>query len=151
MNDFMRSDSKDAGPNGIDARAAAGSTQQQPMKEKNYMFVPPFDSLLRAIGITREEFENSAEVVIPTELFKLLLQVTVVNSDFNTKAYLKANPDVAEAIRNGSTEDARVHYVGFGFFEGRDGATPEVDEAWYLRTYSDVAGGVRSGQIIRPA
>jgi hypothetical protein len=151
MNDFMRLDTKDAGPNVIEARPMAGSTQQQPMKERNYMFVPPFDSLLRAIGITRDEFENSAEVVIPTELFKLLLQVTVVNSDFNTKGYLKANPDVAEAIRNGSTENARVHYVGFGFFEGRDGATPEVDEAWYLRTYTDVAAGVRSGQIASAA
>jgi hypothetical protein len=151
MNDFMRLDSKDTGSNGFEGRVAAGSTQQQPIKEKNYMFVPPFDSLLRAISITRDEFDNSAEVVIPTELFKLLLQVTVVNSDFNKKAYLKANPDVAEAIRNGSTEDAQVHYVGFGFFEGRDGATPEVDEAWYLRTYTDVAAGVRSGQIASAA
>jgi hypothetical protein len=147
----MRLDSKDAGSNGIDARVAAGSAQQQPIKEKSYMFVPQFDSLLRAIGITRDEFESSTEVVIPTELFKLLLQVTVVNSDFNAKSYLRANPDVAEAIRSGSIEDAQVHYVGFGFFEGREGATPEVDEAWYLRTYTDVAGGVRSGQIASAA
>ena len=102
MNDFMRFDSKDAGSNEFEARAAASSAKQTSMKESNYMFVPPFNSLLRAIGITREEFENSAEVVIPTELFKLLLQVTIVNSDFNTVGYLKANPDVAEAIRNGS-------------------------------------------------
>jgi hypothetical protein len=34
MNDFMRLDSKDAGPNVIDARPMAGSAQQQPMKEK---------------------------------------------------------------------------------------------------------------------
>jgi hypothetical protein len=153
MNDFMRFDSKDADANGSDARIAAGSTQQRPIKEKNYMFVPQFDSLLRAIGITRDEFENSTAVVIPTGTTynKLLLQVTLANSDFNAKAYLKANPDVAEAIRNGSIEDARVHYVGFGFFEGRDGATPDVDEAWYLRTCTDVAGGVRSGQIASAA
>jgi hypothetical protein len=111
------------------------------------MYVPPLDSLLNAIGITRNEFENSAEVVIPTELFKLLLQVTVANSDFNVKGYLTTNSDVAEAVRSGSIEDARNHYVGFGFFEGRGGATPEVDEAWYLNTYIDVAEGVRSGQI----
>ena len=111
------------------------------------MYVPPFDSLLQAIGITRAEFETSRTVEIPTELFKLLLQVTVANSDFNESGYLKANPDVADAVRRGSTEYARVHYVGFGFFEGRWGVTPEVDEAWYLRTYTDVADGVRTGQI----
>ena len=111
------------------------------------MYVPPFDSLLKAIGLTRAEFERSTEVRIPTELFKLLLQIAIANSDFNTNGYLKTNPDVADAVRNRPIEDARIHYVGFGFFEGRGGATPDVDEAWYLRTYTDVADGVRSGQI----
>jgi hypothetical protein len=122
-------------------------SQQSAENEGYYMYVPPLDSLLKAIGLTRTEFESSAEVVIPTELFKLLLQVTVANSDFNMKGYLTTNSDVAEAVRNGSIADARVHYIGFGFFEGRLGATPEVDEAWYLRNYSDVADGVKSKQI----
>ena len=64
------------------------------------MYVPPFNSLLKAIGLNRAEFERSAEVHIPTELFKLLLQIAIANSDFNTKGYLKANPDVADAVRN---------------------------------------------------
>lgn len=131
----------------VNRQNGAGSAQQQGMDITNYMYVPPFDSLLTAIGMTRAEFERSDEVTIPTELFKLLLQVAVANSDFNRTGYLHSNPDVAAAMRNGSVEDARVHYVGFGFFEGRTGATPEVDEAWYLRTYTDVADGVRSGQI----
>lgn len=131
----------------VNRQNGARFAQQQGMDIISYMYVPPFDSLLRAIGMTRAEFERSTEVRIPTELFKLLLQVAVANSDFNTKGYLRANPDVADAVRNGTTEDARIHYVGFGFFEGRNGATPEVDEPWYLRTYTDVADGVKSGQI----
>ena len=78
--------------------------------------------------MTRAEFERSTEVSIPTELFKLLLQVAIANSDFNEKGYLKINPDVADAVKSRAIQDARLHYVGFGFFEGRGGATPEVDE-----------------------
>nr|WP_294525628.1 hypothetical protein [uncultured Rhodopila sp.] len=115
------------------------------------MYVPPFDSLLKAIGLTLEEFDSSAEVVIPTQLFRLLLQVTIANSDFNAKGYLEANPDVSESIRSGFTEDPRLHYVGFGFFEGRGGATPDVDEEWYLGNYTDVAEGIKSGQIASAA
>jgi hypothetical protein len=111
------------------------------------MYVPPFDSLLKAIGTTPVEFESSTEVLVPKELLRLLLQVAVANSDFNEVGYLRENPDIAAAIRSGKIEDSLLHYVGFGYFESRDGATPDVDEAWYLRTYADVADGVRSGQI----
>ncbi len=111
------------------------------------MYVPPFDSLLQAIGLTRTEFEASTQVTIPAELFKLLLQVAVANSDFNAVGYLRDNPDVADAVRSAKIEDPRLHYVGFGFFEGRLGATPEVDERWYLSTHADVAKAVKSGEI----
>jgi hypothetical protein len=111
-------------------------------EQGNYMYVPPFDSLLTAIGVTRAEFENASVVVVPTELLKLLLQVAVASGDFNETGYLRDNPDLAGAVRAGKVEDARLHYVGFGYFESRSGATPEVDEAWYLRTYPDVADAV---------
>jgi hypothetical protein len=117
------------------------------MKGLWYMYVPPFDPLLRAIGMTAVEFESSTEVRIPKELLKLLLQVAVANSDFNEAGYLRENPDIAAAVRTGKVKDPHLHYVGFGYFEGRDGATPDVDEGWYLRTNTDVADGVRSGRI----
>jgi hypothetical protein len=117
------------------------------MKEGNYMYVPPLDSLLRAIGMSRDEFKRSETVSLPTELFKLLLQVAVANSDFNEAGYLTDNPDIADAARSGTVEDLRLHYVSFGYFEGRSGATPEVNERWYLRTYTDVADAVRAGNV----
>jgi hypothetical protein len=147
MPDSARGREKINGSAGGDRRNGAGAAPQLAMKPENYMYVPNFVSLLKAIGMTQGEFERSTEVCVPTGLFKLLLQVAVANSDFNTRGYIQANPDVADALQNGTVEDARTHYVGFGFFEGRGGATPEVDEAWYLRTYADVADGIRSGQI----
>lgn len=115
------------------------------------MYVPPFDSLLTAIGMTQAEFDRSSHIMLPAELFKLLLQITIASGDFNEAGYLRENPDVASAVRAGKLADPRLHYVGFGYFEGRKGATPEVDEAWYLRTYSDVAEGIRSGKIASAA
>ena len=115
------------------------------------MYVPPFDSLLKAIGTTPVEFESSNEVRIPKELLRLLLQVAVAHSDFNENGYLRENPDVAAAIRSGKVEDSLLHYVGFGYFESRTGATPEVDEAWYLRIYPDVADAVANGAVASAA
>jgi hypothetical protein len=120
---------------------------QSVTEQGNYMYVPPFDSLLTAIGVTRDEFENASVVVIPTELLKLLLQVAVASGDFNEAGYLRENPDIAGAVRVGNVEDARLHYVGYGYFESRSGATPEVDEAWYLRTYPDVADAVANRSV----
>jgi hypothetical protein len=110
------------------------------------MYVPPFDSLLRQLGVTRSDLE-SGQVSIPVELLKLFLQVAVANSDFNRAGYLRSNPDVAEAVSNGSIESPIRHYVGFGYFEGRLGATPDVDEAWYLRAYKDVEDAVKAKRL----
>ena len=111
------------------------------------MYVPPYDALLRAIGTSRESLEGASEVAVPMGLFRFLVQLAIANGDFNEAGYLRANPDVAEAVRRGEIESARLHYIGFGSFEGRQGATPEVAERWYLRSYPDVGTAVRSGKL----
>ena len=111
------------------------------------MYVPPYDALLSSIGTSRADLEGATEVAIPMGLFRFLVQLAVANGDFNEAGYLKANPDVAEAVRNEEIESARLHYIGFGYFEGRQGATPEVDERWYLRSYPDVGSAVRAGRL----
>jgi hypothetical protein len=133
------------------ARDAGQQPQYLNTTGRNYMYVPPFDALLRALNTSRVEFERSDQVSVPTELLKLLLQVAVANSDFNEAGYLRANPDVAAAVKSLDVQSPWLHYVGFGYFEGRSGGTPEVDETWYLRTYTDVADGVRSGRIASAA
>lgn len=111
------------------------------------MYIPPYDAVLRSAGTTREELKDANEVTIPMGLFKFLMQLAVANGDFNEAGYLAANPDVAEAVKSGEIESARLHYIGFGYFEGRLGATPDVDERWYLRCNPDVGAAVKSGRL----
>ncbi len=111
------------------------------------MYVPPYDAVLNSIGTSREDIEGAEEVTIPVQLFRFLMQIAVAHSDFNEAGYLASNPDVADAVKSGAVDSARLHYVGFGYFEGRTGATPEVDERWYLKAYPDVGSAVRAGQI----
>jgi hypothetical protein len=111
------------------------------------MYVPPFDSLLRALGTTKERLETSTEITIPTGLLKLLLQLAVAHSDFDEEAYLRANPDVNQAVRRGDVESGQMHYIGYGYFEGRRGGAVKIDERRYLRDNPDVAAAIREGQI----
>lgn len=111
------------------------------------MYVPHYDALLHNIGTSRAMLEGKTEVTIPVSLFKFLLQVTVAGGEFNEKGYLATNPDIQDAVRSGEVRDPRLHYIRFGYFEGRRGGTPEVDEDWYRRTYSDVGTAIRTGKI----
>ena len=111
------------------------------------MFVPPAVSLLNALKIDQTIFEKGGRVEIPSGLLKLLLQIALAAADFDEDGYLKENPDVANALGSGEIESAHVHFIGFGYFEGRQGAGPEVDEHWYMQKYPDVATAVREGRI----
>jgi hypothetical protein len=97
--------------------------------------------------MTRDEFASVEQVKVPANMLRFLLQIALANSDFNEAGYLEANPDIVAAVKKNSIESPRLHYIGNGYFEGRLGATPEVDERWYLRTYKDVADGIRSGMV----
>jgi hypothetical protein len=111
------------------------------------MFVPPAVSLLNALKIDQAIFDKGGRVEIPAGLFKLLLQIALAAADFDEDGYLKENPDVASALGSGEIDSAHVHFIGFGYFEGRQGAGPEVDEHWYMQKYPDVATAVREGRI----
>ena len=65
---------------------------------------------------------------------------------FDEAAYLRANPDVAQAVQSGVLTSAYQHYQQWGANEGRD-PNDMFDEAWYLAYNTDVAAAVRSGQL----
>jgi hypothetical protein len=111
------------------------------------MYVPPYAALVRSLDTTPSAIASGRAVAIPASLFRLLLQMAVACSDFDEERYLRANPDVKEAVERGDVESGHVHYVGFGYFEGRLGGMDEVDEAWYLRAYPDVAQALRDSQV----
>jgi hypothetical protein len=111
------------------------------------MYVPHYDAILHAIGTSREELKGKTKIEIPLSLLTFLLQIAVRHGEFNLPGYLAANRDVQDAARKGQIPDPKMHYVSYGFFEGRRGATPAVDESWYRRTYPDIAAAIRKGEI----
>jgi hypothetical protein len=115
------------------------------------MYVPPLGAILSNLGIDLQEFAHAENVRVPTSLLRFLLQLALVNSDFSEDTYLAENPDVADAVRTGQIENPRLHYLGNGYFEGRTGGGPPLDEEWYLRTYPDVADAVANGRVASAA
>jgi hypothetical protein len=111
------------------------------------VYIPPFNAFLQNLNLSADDFNSAEQVTVPAELLRFMLQLLVVGGSFNETGYLRDNPDVAEAVKAGQIRTARLHYIGFGFFEGRSGATPDVDEAWYREMYPDVDIAIRCRQI----
>jgi hypothetical protein len=111
------------------------------------VYIPPFNAFLQNLNLSAEEFASADQITVPADLFKFMLQLLAAGGSFNEAGYLRNNPDVAEAVKSGQIRTARLHYVGFGFIEGRSGATPEVDEAWYRETYPDIDHAIQSGHV----
>ena len=92
------------------------------------MFIPPYEPLLKSIRTTKTDVERSGEVTIPASLLKLLLQMALAQVDFDEDSYLSANPDVRQAVQRGAIESGLLHFIGYGYFEGRSGGMAKVDE-----------------------
>jgi hypothetical protein len=110
------------------------------------MYVPHFGAILNNLGIAADEFQTKQSVEVPVPLLKMLLQIAVASGDFNKDGYLSENPDIANAVRTTDINPLR-HYIEFGFFEGRTGACPPVDEFWYRNTYADIDSAVQRGDL----
>jgi hypothetical protein len=111
------------------------------------MYVPPYEALLRGLKTNKQAIEQANDVTIPVGLLKMLLQLAITQSEFDEKEYLRANPDVRLALRRGDVPSGRMHYIGYGYFEGRRGGAVKIDERQYLRDNPDVATAVKDGQI----
>jgi hypothetical protein len=111
------------------------------------MFVPSAVSLMNALNLDKAALDSSGPINVPAGLLKLLLQIAVAAAEFDEDGYLRENPDVAKAVSRGELESAHMHYIGFGYFEGRQGAGPAVDAEWYLGKYPDVAAAVKGGRV----
>jgi hypothetical protein len=107
------------------------------------MYVPPYGALLNRFGA---ENDPDSSITIPLPLFQLLLQFALTTANFDEDAYLAANPDVADAVRDGVLESGYAHFIAFGFFENRKGVI-DFDEEWYLANNADVASAVKVGTV----
>ncbi len=111
------------------------------------MFVPTYDVICKSLASSHQNLEEVPKVLVPLEFLKFLLRIALANSDFNEPGYLKSNPDIVDALKSGEAASARLHYVQNGYFEGRLGALPDVDQDWYLAHYPDVAAAVKEGKL----
>jgi hypothetical protein len=111
------------------------------------MYLPPYQHLLRATHNETDGKHPPDQVTISIGLFNFLLQVALATGDFDEERYLAANPEVREHIALTGKITPNQHFLGFGYFEGRKGILPEVDEQWYLETYPDVAAAIPNGEL----
>lgn len=111
------------------------------------MYVPSSESLMAALSASKADLNGTGRIEVPAKLLKLLLQIALATTEFDEQGYLQQNPDVGDAIKRGDVESAHMHYIGYGYFEGRQGGGPLVDESWYVQKYPDVGSAVRDGKI----
>lgn len=105
----------------------------------------PYSFLANTLGLASVRAGEPA-VTIPHSLFVFLIENYLRNQPFDGAAYLRTNPDVAEAVRAGRVPSAQEHYVTRGYWEERNGACPPFCEDWYLRQNPDVAIAVQRGE-----
>jgi hypothetical protein len=108
-------------------------------------YLPPFNTIrsMVRIGDVQGKLTVSATYEEFLDLIRMLLAVVEVDEAW----YLEKNPDVADAIKAGTVESARQHFMYNGYFEGRLPFALNVDERWYLTQNPGVAEYVRAGRL----
>ncbi len=114
-------------------------------------YVPHIDLLLQSLRITRERLNSKSRIAIDTELLRALLQALVRSQPFSPQFYAETYPDLAEGLAEGRIPNARRHMIDSGYFEGRMGAPPKIDEDFYLALYPDIAAAIERGEIASAA
>jgi hypothetical protein len=110
-------------------------------------YFPHVDLLLQSLRISRDRLNGRSKVAIDAKLLRRLIERAVMHLPFDPEFYKTTYPDIAAAVAAGQITDLHRHFVETGFFEGRLGAMPEVDEAHYCSLYRDVASAVKRGDI----
>jgi hypothetical protein len=73
------------------------------------------------------------------------LKPALRNIYFDAEWYLRTNPDISQAIENGTIASAQDHYITHGYYEHRMPYEMNVEEKWYLAQYPDVSEAVSKG------
>jgi len=87
------------------------------------------------------------DISIPMGLFRDLLRHALEHVRVDERYYLRAYPDVSDALERGAFASPRHHYIEFGYFEDRFPFRIEVDEDFYFRTNPDIKASVDAGFI----
>jgi len=108
----------------------------------------PF-AVLRNIYKLNFDGDLSTQRMIPVSnvLLAALLESLASRVRVDEEWYLAAYPDIAEAIADGKFDNARHHYLKFGYIENRLPRFIPVDEAFYRASNRDIAEKLRLGQL----
>lgn len=105
------------------------------------MFIPPYRLILEHVGQLKKNSQEEL-LVISKEFLEFLL-LTIINMiGFDEKDYLAKNPDVHAGIKDGTVQNAKDHFLRFGYLEGRVGGINLVDENWYQTANPDVSKAI---------
>lgn len=110
-------------------------------------YFPHVDLLLQSMRIDRNRLSGRGKIAIDAPLLRLLLHCVIARLPFSAEFYLRTYPDIAAAVAAGQIADLHRHFIDTGWFEGRMGSPPEVDEAAYRGAYADVAEAIDEGRI----
>jgi hypothetical protein len=110
-------------------------------------YFPHIEMLLHALRINRERLNGRSKVAIDAKLLRRLIELAVAQLPFSAEFYAQTYPDIAEARAAGKIPDLHKHFIETGFFEGRQGVAPAIDEAYYRGAYRDVALAVQRGDV----
>jgi hypothetical protein len=111
------------------------------------MFVPPYAVIARLLGMPEEARAAPQAVEVPVRFLELLMRCVLVGVAFDEIAYLRENADLRTAVQAGRVRSPRLQFINEGYFRGRRGGAPVVDEGWYLRRYPDAAHAFATGQV----
>lgn len=112
----------------------------------NSHYVIPFKALLLQAGIDEQQLKDG-QILLTTEQLYSLIRGLLILVSVDEEWYVKAYPDVDEAIAAGAENSAKEHFISSGYFEGRLPGKVIVDEKFYTAKYMDVAEGIQIGEI----
>ena len=110
-------------------------------------YVPHVDLLAQAMRVSRERLNSRSKIAIDAKLLRQILQNLIGLMPFSEAFYRATYADLDAAAASGQIPDLHRHYVETGYFEGRMGAPPRVDEVFYISTYPDVATAIQRGEV----
>ncbi len=118
------------------------------MSEQRYF--PHIDALLRALRITRLRLDSTAKIAVDARLLRALIEAAVADTPFSEDFYFQTYPDLKLAADAGKLADSHRHYVVTGYFEGRLGMAPVIDDGFYIAANPDVALAMAAGTVASP-
>jgi hypothetical protein len=107
-------------------------------------YLPPFEMVLRLLGITHLDL-NSSKVDVSGAALKFLISEVLRHVAVDEDWYFDRYLDVRAAKLSGDVKSSANHFRVSGYIEGRFPRPMPFDADFYFRTYSDL------GRVFEPS